>query len=151
LLSLFEHERRPVDILVQPFDVFMDRAFVSRFRFELDFHTLYVDFDDTLWLRGEPNPELVALIVTARNRQKKVVLLSRNDGACRELLEINGMTRLFDRIVLLDRDAPKPGHIDAGGVLIDDSFAERKACDAAGIICFDADAAWPLIQHLQRY
>lgn len=150
LLSLFEHQRRSLEIFVQPFDMVMDRAFVSRFRFELDFQTLYVDFDDTLCLKGEPNAEVVALTVVARARGKDVVLLSRNERGCREWLASRGMTALFDRVELLDRDTPKPAHIKVGGVLIDDSFAERKACEAAGIICFDVDAAGALIQHLQR-
>lgn len=151
LLTLFEHERRHVKILAQPFELTMDRAFVSRFRFEFDYRTLYVDFDDTLCLRGEPNPDLVALVVMARHRGKKIVLLSRNEGNCRSWLEDHGISGLFDRIILLDRETSKHAHIEAGSLLIDDSFAERKACREAGVICFDADAAQALLQHLQRH
>ena len=151
LLTLFEHERRALEIIVQPFDLRMDRAFVSRFQFQFDYRTLYVDFDDTLCVKGEPNPYLVALVVTARHREKKTVLLSRNDGNCRDWLNLHGIAGLFDRIILLDRATPKRVHIEPGGLLIDDSFAERKACREAGIISFDADAAEALLQHLQRY
>ena len=151
LLTLFEHERRRVEILVQRFDVTMDRAFASRFRFEIDYPTLYIDFDDTLCLRGEPNPDLVALVVMARHRGKKVVLLSRNDGNCHSWLKVHGIAALFDQIILLDRETPKHAHIEAGSVLIDDSFAERRTCHEAGIICFDTDAAKALVQHLQRH
>jgi carbamoyl-phosphate synthase large subunit len=151
LLTLFEHERRHMEILVQPFELTMDRAFVSRFRFEFDYRTLYVDFDDTLCLRGEPNPDLVALVVMARHREKKIVLLSRNIGDCRSWLKVHGIAGLFDRIILLDRETSKHAHIETGSLLIDDSFAERKACRKAGVICFDADAAKALLQHLQRH
>jgi carbamoyl-phosphate synthase large subunit len=151
LLTLFEHERRHMEILVQPFELTMDRAFVSRFRFEFDYRMLYVDFDDTLCLRGEPNPDLVALVVVARHRGKKIVLLSRNVGDCRGWLKAHGIAGLFDEIILLDRERSKHAHIEAGSLLIDDSFAERKACQEAGVICFDADAAKALLQQLQRH
>ena len=151
LLTLFEHERKPVEIVVQSFELSMDRAFVSRFRFELDYRTLYVDFDDTLCLHGEPNLGLVALVVMARHKGKKIVLLSRNDGNCHNWLKVHGITGLFDRIILLDRQTQKCVHIEAGSLLIDDSFAERKGCQEAGVICFDADAAEALMQHLQRH
>ena len=136
---------------MQPFDLSMDRAFVSRFQFQFDYRTLYVDFDDTLCLKGELNPDLVTLVVMARHLGKKTVLLSRNDGNCRDWLNVHGIAGLFDRIILLDRETPKRVHIEPGGLLIDDSFAERKACREAGVISFDADAAGALLQHLQRY
>jgi hypothetical protein len=40
----------------------------------------------------------------------------------------------FDRIILLDRETPKRVHIEPGGLLSDDSFVERKACQEAGVI-----------------
>jgi carbamoyl-phosphate synthase large subunit len=142
LLTLFEHERRPLEIIVQPFDLDMDRAFLSRFRF---------DFDDTLCLKGEPNLSLIALAAVARHKGKKVVLLSRNDGSSRGWLSIHDIAGLFDRIILLDRATPEHTQIVPGDLLIDDSFAERKACRDVGVICFDVDAAEALMQHLQRH
>ena len=150
LLALFEHDRAPIEIASSPRALTMDRAFVSRFRYVLDFESLYIDFDDTLCLKGEPNPELVGLIALARHRGKRIVLISRNDGSCRGWLESTGLTALFHEIILLNRETPKAQHIGRRSVLIDDSFAEREACASDGVACFDVDAVRSITEQLLR-
>ncbi|HZF19136.1 MAG TPA: ATP-grasp domain-containing protein [Burkholderiales bacterium] len=150
LLSVFEAARQAVTILPQKLDVVMDRAFVSRFKLDLAFANVYVDYDDTLCLRNEPNLEVLSLVILARHRGKKVILLSRNEGGCRAWLKERALDGLFDEVVLLDRDRAKPGHMAANSILIDDSFAERLACSRAGIMCFDTDAVPALVDHLRR-
>jgi hypothetical protein len=113
LLTLFEHERRPLEILPYPFELTMDRAFISRFKMELQYDTVYVDFDDTLALKGEPNLELVAFLVAARHRGKTLVLLSRNKGDCGAWLRNHGLADLFHRTMLIDQHITKHSYMDS--------------------------------------
>jgi hypothetical protein len=149
LLNVFEHLRRPIEILAQPFGVVMDRAYVSRFKAAIELAALYVDFDDTLCLNGSPNAELISLMVVARHRRRPVVVLTRNDGSCHDWLEKSGIRGLVDAVICMDRVDRKSRHMIPGGVLVDDSFAERKECMAAGRTCVDLDAVPMLIRQLQ--
>ena len=56
---------------------------------------------------------------------------------------------LVDDVICMDRADLKSRHMIAGGVLVDDSFAERKECAAAGKVCVDLDAVPMLIEQLQ--
>jgi carbamoyl-phosphate synthase large subunit len=151
LLTIFEHERQPLEILSYPLEVTMDRAFISRFKFDLAYETIYVDFDDTLSIREGPNLELVMLLVAARHHGKRLVLLSRNKGDCTDWLRQHGLADLFHHLVLLDRHVPKHSYMEPSSILIDDSFSERKACHEAGRLCVDSDAASALTMQLRKY
>jgi hypothetical protein len=150
LLMIHEQERMPLELITYPLDVVMDRAFISRFAFKVDYDTLYVDFDDTLCIKGAPNLDLTALLVEARHRGKRLVLLTRNSGKCADWLEQHGIAGLFHQVTLLDRQAPKAAFLDSRSILVDDSFAERKACHEAGRLCVDSDVASALITQLQK-
>ena len=128
----------------------MDRAFISRFKFEVAYETIYVDFDDTLSIKDEPNLDVVALVVAARHRGKRLVLLSRNKGDCMDWLRQHGLAQLFHHTILLDQQTPKHSYMEPSSILIDDSFSERKACHEAGRLCVDSDAASALTMQLRK-
>lgn len=80
LLSLYESERLPVQIVPGDYSVEIDRALVNRYRHNIRYRALYVDFDDTLVIRGKLNVELVKLLYQGLNRGVRLVLLTRHDG-----------------------------------------------------------------------
>jgi carbamoyl-phosphate synthase large subunit len=139
LLSLYENDRIPVTVAPAAHDVELDRALVSRYRHELVYRTLYVDFDDTLIVHGRVNADLVKLLFQALNRGVRLVLLTRHDGDLRAVLARYRLGGLFDDIVHLRPDESKVDHAsDPAGLLVDDSFAERQAVRAGrGIPVFD--------------
>ena len=139
LLSIFEHERLPLSVTANPGTVELDRALSNRYRHEIAFTTLYVDFDDTLILNGKINTEVVKLIYQCINRGQPVKLLTRHAGDITEALNRYRLQNLFDEVIHLRSGERKSDHIaEAGAILVDDSFAERmEVAKKRGIPTFD--------------
>jgi hypothetical protein len=139
LLSLYEADREPVTIAVGNENIEIDRALVNRFRTDLSYQVLYVDFDDTLIIRNEVNVELMKLLYQALNRKIRLVLLTRHAGEINDMLRRYRLEGVFDEVIHLRANEPKAEFIrEKRAVLIDDSFAERTAVhDRTGIPVFD--------------
>ena len=78
LLTIFEHERLPISILLNDGPIELDRSLRNRFRHSVSFGTLYIDLDDTLVLRNKVNLDAIRLVFLARNQQARVVLITRH-------------------------------------------------------------------------
>lgn len=139
LLSLYESERLPVQIARGEYSVEVDRALISRYRHNIRYKTLYVDFDDTLVINGKLNVELVKLLYQGINRGVRLVLITRHAGDLKSQLHRWRLDNLFDEIVHLKQTESKAEFIkERDAVFIDDSFAERKIVrDQTGIVTLD--------------
>lgn len=127
LLSLYEADRLPVHITAAGYDVEIDRALRNRYRHNLDYRTLYVDFDDTLVVHGRVNFDLVKLLYQALHRGVRIVLITRHAGDLPVALNHYRLAGLFDEIVHLRAGEPKADFIrESRAIFIDDSFAERS-------------------------
>lgn len=146
LLALYESERMPFEIKPQAFEVALDRALINRYRHNINYNTIYVDFDDTLVIRGKINIPLVTLLYQALNHGVRLVLITRHKSDLSFSLNRFRLQHLFDEIIHLRANESKADSIkDSCGIFIDDSFSERKAVqDRTGIPVFDT----PMIQML---
>jgi carbamoyl-phosphate synthase large subunit len=140
LLSLYEQERLPIQIMINPIEVALDRALTNRYSHNLRYSTVYVDLDDTLILRGKVNVRLVAFLHQCINNGIKLVLLTRHTAEVGQTLRRYRLYEIFDEII---RVAPRPDckstHIkERDAILIDDSFNERYAVmTTLGLPTFD--------------
>ena len=141
LLTLFDRWGYDVDLLLNDNRMLLDRAFITRYRTDLQYRTVYVDFDDTLILRDKVNGELMMFLYQARDAGKDLVLLSRHSRDLEEDLKRFAVSReLFSRCIRLEEGAEKADYIDPDGIFIDDSFAERRRVkERCGIPVFDVD------------
>lgn len=141
LLTLYNVWGYDVDIIDNGNQLLLDRAFISRFKSDVSYDNVYVDFDDSLIFRGKVNLSLIAFLYQAQNQGKKVYMLTKHRGDIREeLLRHNIAPGLFAEIIHLDKSDSKVPHIQRNSIFIDDSFAERKRIhDACGIPVFDLD------------
>jgi hypothetical protein len=139
LLSIFEHERLPIRILVNQNSVEMDRALGNRYRHDVEFDNLYVDLDDTVLCNGFVNPMLLTLIFQAIAGKKPVILLTRHAGDVESTLAKFRLSGVFDRVVHLRNQEPKSSYISGTKpILVDDSFSERvEVSQKLGIPTFD--------------
>jgi hypothetical protein len=127
LLSLYEADRIRVEIQTEQYEVRLDRALVNRFAHNISYRTLYVDFDDTVIVRGRVNTTLIQLLYQARNQDRKLVLLTRHDGCLEARLAEFRLSGLFDQIISVPKGESKARYIaDPEAVFIDDSYAERR-------------------------
>lgn len=128
LLSIFDAFAYDVDITPNNYEVELDRAFSSKYKIDIEFDTIYVDYDDCLILNQKSvNAELVHFLYECLNRGKKIILLSKHDGDLNAELKMFRLQGLFDEIIHLPRDTKKQDYITAEkAIFIDDSFAERN-------------------------
>ena len=147
LLTLYNMWGYDVEILNNGNDLLLDRAFISRFKNRLQYENVYVDYDDTLVLRGQVNPELLAFLYQARNHGKKLFLISKHEGDLEEALNrLCIHPGLFDRIIHLNPSESKLPYILPDSIFIDDSFAERwRIHQGCGVPVFDLDMIESLI------
>lgn len=119
----------------------LDRAFVSRFKSDIEYDKIYVDFDDTLIVKGSVNPYLMAFLYQAKDKGKQIYLLSRHDGNIyNDLAAHNISPSLFDAIIIIGIGIDKAEFVKGESILIDDSFSERESVYMdCGIPVFDVD------------
>ena len=146
LMSLFDAFDIPVSVLRNGYDVVMDRALDNKYKLDLKYSEVFVDFDDCIYLEKKfVNDALMAFLYRCVNNGIKVTLLSRHDdeklGKLDELLDKLRNRQVFDRIIHLNPSQKKIDSIDnTDSIFIDDSFAERKAvADKFNIPVFSLD------------
>ena len=141
LLTLYNVWGYDVDIIDNGSRLLLDRAFISRFKSDVSYDNVYVDFDDSLIFRGKVNLALISFLYQAQNQGKRIYMLTKHRGDIgEELLRYNISPGLFTEIIHLDKSESKVPHIQPDSIFIDDSFAERRRIhDACGIPVFDLD------------
>jgi carbamoyl-phosphate synthase large subunit len=142
LLSLYEADRLPCRVISGSYSVEIDRALHNRYRHNIDYRTIYVDFDDTLVVHGRLNFSLIQLLYQALSRGVKLVLVTRHGGELDAMLRTYRLAGLFDQVVHLRAGEAKADFVrDPKSIFIDDSFAERTAVQAqTGVAVFAPDA-----------
>jgi hypothetical protein len=146
LMSLFDAFDIPVSILRNGYDVVMDRALDNKYKLDLKYSEVFIDFDDCIYLEKKfVNDAMMAFLYRCVNKGIKVTLLSRHDdkklGKLDELLDKLRIRQVFDRIIHINPSQKKIDSIDnTDSIFIDDSFAERKAvADKFNIPVFSLD------------
>lgn len=148
LLTLFNTMKIPFTIINNHFDVEVDRALISRYKVNIQYDTVYLDFDDTLVINGKVNTQLIMFLYQLRNQSKKIIMLTKHDKDIRKTLcSYHIDFGLFQEIIHLKRDEEKYRYITKkNSIYIDDSFSEREAIYRnLGIPVFDVSEIESLI------
>ena len=115
LLTLYNMWGENVYILNNDYNILLDRSFISRFKIDINYDTLYVDFDDTIIVKDKVNEILIMLLYQMRNKRKKIILLTKHSKDIYESLKkYNISTLLFDKIIHIDQAHKKSDHIQHG-------------------------------------
>ena len=147
LLTLYNNLGMDVEIVKNPNELLLDRAFISRFQTDIDYENVYVDLDDTLIIKGKVNVYLLAFLYQCRDKGKSLILLTKHAGNAIQTLDDHSIDmNLFDSIINIPDWAEKFHYIKPDSIFIDDSFVERKMVqEALGIPVFDTDAVESLM------
>lgn len=150
LLSLFDRQGFDVEVAENDYDVVIDRALHNRYRIDLDYDSVYLDFDDTLLINGEINTLVIAFVFQCLNRCKRIHLITRHAGVLPETLERFKLTGLFGTVIWLQKGEEKADYItDSSPIFVDDSFAERKKVrEARGVPTFDVHMLESLVDSI---
>ena len=142
LLTVYNMLGEDVEISQNDYNLILDRAFISRFKPYIEYNKVYVDLDDTIIKEARVNPYLMAFLYQAKNKDKKIVLITKREYDVHKTLSIYGISpTLFDAIINVKWNSDKFDFIaNEKAIFIDDSFSERKMVKKkCGIPVFDVD------------
>ena len=127
-LSLFDAFDYEVDLVRNNFSVSMDRALDCRYHCNIQYDTVYVDYDDCILLeKSRLNVKMISFLVQCINQKKRIILLSKHDGNLEESLDTYRIRTLFDEIIHIEQEKNKYEYIKIdNAIFIDDSYVERK-------------------------
>jgi len=129
LLSLFDAFDYDVTVFHNDYSVTLDRALSCSYNANLNFNSVYCDYDDCLILnKCKINTDLVHFLYKCINEKKRIYLLSKHiDSDLFEELKSFRLDRLFDKVIHIEQSSNKSNYIDLSEnpIFIDDSNAER--------------------------
>lgn len=148
LLTIYNMLGYDVDIINNDIEVLLDRAFISRFRTNVKYRCVYIDFDDTIYIGDKVNLTVISFLYQCVNNNIPIVLLTkhRKDILC-SLEHFKISDKLFAEIINIDDNQEKFNYIkEKESIFIDDSFSERKKVkEKLGINVYDLDMIESLI------
>lgn len=149
LLTLYAHLGIPVSIISNDDKLTIDRALTNRFNYEKDYDRVYLDFDDTLFVKGKINTYLMMFLYQCLNENKEIILITKHEKNIKETLkQLKIDINLFNEIISLSKKDDKYKFMDneVSSIFIDDSFSERlNIYNKLNIPVFDLDAIESLI------
>ena len=126
-LTLYNMMGLDVEILNNHTNITLDRAFISRYKSDVKYDRVYVDFDDTLIVNGKVNPYMIAFIYQAKSKGKKVFLLTKHrENIFEDMKKYSLDLSLFDAVLSLGLNEEKSDYVHGSAIFIDDSFVQRK-------------------------
>lgn len=141
ILALTDFEDIDVKIVPNKCEVVGDRGYEMRYKININYNTVYFDFDDTLVFdRKTYNPLALAFLFQCKNEGKRVILLTRHAYDIHETIRgIHLDEGLFERIIEVSIEKSKADYIEAKkSILIDNSFKDRtEVKELCGIATFD--------------
>lgn len=143
LLSLFNAQGKPVEILQNSYPVQLDRCLHNRYKAELTYRRVYIDLDETLIVGTQVHPLAMAFLYQCRNQDIPVILLTKHRHDLAATLRTCGIAEsLFVSILQLAEHQEKSDFIDPeGAIFIDNYWFDRRAVkQKLGIAVFDVDA-----------
>lgn len=149
LLSLFNALRKPVEILQNDYALQLDRCLHNRYRADLSFERVYVDFDETLVVGTTVYAQAMAFLFQCRNQGVHIVLITKHRHDIHETLRACGISELlFEKILQLSDSQNKCDFIDPrAAIFIDNHWFDRREVKLKwGIPVFDADGIECLIR-----
>jgi hypothetical protein len=142
LLSVYTAMGYDIEIFFNPYNVEMDRTLIGRYIIDYDYDNVYLDFDDTITLNGKVNLNTVRFLYQCRNKQKKIILLTKHLFDIHETLSKYAISNsLFDKVIKIKEDDDIINHINPDkAIFIDNAYEERTSVyKKYGIPVFDVD------------
>jgi len=149
-LALYDAMGYDVSIIENDFDIVIDRALFARYKHNILYDTVYIDFDDTILFGDKVNTDAIKFLYQLKNEQKKVILITKHISNVRKTLaKFCICENLFDEIIHITRNDENSDFIKCKkSIFIDDSFAERnKISQNLHIPVFGVDAIEVLLDY----
>lgn len=147
LLNIYNAFGVAVSIIENDYEVELDRALDNKYKLNIAYKYVYIDFDDTIIINGIVNTEVISFLYKCINENKKILLLTKHIDDINESLKKYRLGTVFDEIIQINSSKKKSDYIKyKNAIFIDDSFAERKdVIDKIGINVFSVDQIQALL------
>lgn len=149
LLTIYDRLGYDVEIIENDYTVEVDRAFTNRFKVDLEYDRVYIDFDDTVTLGDKVNPYVMMFIYQCLSKDIELILITKHIHDIRETLgKLKIDEEIFKEIIHLTKEEFKHTYFnhDKKSIFIDDSYNERRQIHQEfGLPVFDLDALESLI------
>lgn len=142
LLTLFNMWGYDLNLIKNDYQIMLDRAFINRYKLDIDYENVYIDFDDTITNKGKLNLDAVKYLYQLVNEHKNIYLLTRHKKDIYESLKKYKLASdLFTDIINIEENTLKSDYIKRDkAIFIDDSFRERMDVkEKLNIPVFDVD------------
>jgi predicted ATP-grasp superfamily ATP-dependent carboligase len=148
LLSLFDAMNFEVSVFENNYAMEIDRALQNKYRHNIEYTHVYIDFDDLVIFENKVNPAVMGFIYQCINNKVTTHLLTRHAEDLSKTLEKHHLTGVFDDLIWIKDRTPKSSYItEKPAIFIDDSFAEREeVLKKLGIPVFDAHSIEALLE-----
>ena len=148
LLSIFDAFGLDVEILENKYDIELDRALDNKYKMNINFSTVYVDFDDCIVIDGKINVRLISFLYECINQNKRIILITKHEKNIYTSLSRYKLNNFFDEIIHVSQTDNKIDYVTVlDSIFIDDSFQEReKVFKALKIPVFSPDMIECLIR-----
>lgn len=154
VLSLYDAMDMDITVLCNNFSLRQERRICAFYKIDIEFDTVYIDFDDTLTTHDKVNTSMMRLVYQFVNSGKHIILISRHmEGDLYECMKnFKIFPELFDEIIWIRDDTPKANYIRPDrSIFIDNYYNELlDVHQKHGIPVFNVDAADCLID-ISRY
>ncbi len=149
LLTVYNALGYDISILKNDNKITVDRSLQNKYESDLNYNTIYIDFDDTITKDGKANPEVMMFLYNAKWHNKKIILITKHEKDLDETLESLVIHReLFDNIIQIRKDDAKYKYMKnaKASIFIDNAFQERVGVKKhLNMPVFDVDAINALI------
>lgn len=148
LLTLFDAFDYDVEVIVNNYNIELDRAFSNKYKLTVEYDEVFVDFDDCLIIKGRVNEILVAFLYQSINEKKRVILITKHAQVVEDTLKKFRLFSLFDEILHIKKEDEKCQYVkNRKAIFIDDSHDERKKMkEKANIPVFAPDMIESLLK-----
>ncbi|WP_417350506.1 ATP-grasp domain-containing protein [Flavobacterium alkalisoli] len=150
LLTIYDALGMDVEIFKYGYELELFRVTKNKFKYGLEYDTVYVDYDDTLIVNGKVNIVLMSFIYQCKNNGKIVKLITKHGSKLHMSLNFYSISpSLFDEIIVLKMEDKKSDYIESHkAIFIDNWFVERREVRLAkDMPVFDVDTVESLIKN----
>ncbi len=145
LLSIYDFLDYDYEIIDNGFNVELDRFLMPYYKLDLEYDSIFLDFDDTLVYKNKVNKYCIMLLYQSKEKSIPVILLTKHNNDIKETLKEYGISEtLFKEIIRINSDESKYEYIKYNRynkpIFIDNSFYERlEVYKKLNIPVFDTD------------
>ncbi|MGH4123608.1 MAG: ATP-grasp domain-containing protein [Clostridium sp.] len=130
LLSILDFNNEDIDILPNNYNIEVDRTLINRYKIDINYERVYLDFDDTLVFDKKIyNQYMFFYLYQCLNNNKEIILITKhNVDIINTLNRLKIPESLFNKIIKIDASEYKYEYMDNSiqSIFIDNSFKERK-------------------------